>query len=291
MLAEGIHSAIDAANGFLLLFGIHQSKRKPNEQHPFGYGKELYFWGVIMALLLFSGAGGISIYEGITHIQTPEEIGTPTPNYIALGISLLLEVISWIFAARELSEERQKSESFWRSIRSSKDPSIFIILGEDTAGILGNLIVFISLFLGYQFHIPVMDGIASVLIGIVLFLIAVFLALETRSLVIGESADSDLIKQVCDLVAGDPTVQAVRRPLTMHLGPDEILLNMEIEFRPHLTAPEIVAAIDRIEGTIRQKYETIKRVYIEADGLKARETRLEPNAAPTKEEDISSEPE
>jgi cation diffusion facilitator family transporter len=181
MLSEGIHSTADTGNQLLLLFGLRQSRIPADEEHPFGHGQELYFWSLIVAIILFSGGGGMSIYEGITHLQHPNELQNPTWNYVVLAVAFIVEGISWSIAYRELLKNKDPEESFWRNLRVSKDPSIFVVFGEDTAALTGLVVAFLGIFLGYQFNSHVPDAIASMIIGLILAAIAVFLAYESKT--------------------------------------------------------------------------------------------------------------
>lgn len=268
MLSEGIHSLVDTGNEVLLLLGLRRSKRSPDELHPFGYGKELYFWSLIVALLLVSVGGGMSVYEGITHIEHPVEISDPGWNYIVLGISLIAESISWIIAFRRVLAERAEEDTVWQTIRSSKDPSIFTVLAEDSAALAGLIVAFLGVFLGHILNNPHLDGIASIVIGGILILVAIFLAAESKSLIVGESANKRLVKDITTLVENDSAIQRVRRMLTMQFGPDQILINMDIQFQANLSNAQVIAAVDRVEEAIRTQYPQAHDIFIEAEAFK-----------------------
>ena len=273
MLAEGIHSTVDTGNEFLLLLGLRESRRPADEMHPFGYGKELYFWSLIVAIALFGLGGGMSIYEGITHLQQPSDTTDPFWNYVVLGVAFVAEATSWTIALREF-KAKGKGQSFWKAFRTSKDPSVFTILGEDSAALLGLVVAFLGVFLSYRLNNPYFDGAASIGIGLILAAVALLLAYETKGLLVGESTDPDIVRHIHDLARTDPAVDAVRTPLTMHLGPEQVLLNMDIQFRPELSAHDVENAIDRLEKTIRAAHPQIKRIYIEAEALSARSRRI-----------------
>ena len=270
MLAEGIHSTVDTGNEFLLLLGLRKSRRPADDMHPFGYGKELYFWSLIVAIALFGLGGGMSIYEGITHLQHPSEITDPFWNYVVLGVAFVAEAISWTIALREFKAKKGKGQSFWKAFRTSKDPAVFTILGEDSAALLGIVAAFLGVFLSHRLHNPYFDGAASIGIGLILAAVALLLAYESKGLLVGESTDPDIVRHIHDLACADPAVDAVQTPLTMHFGPEHVLLNMDIQFRPELSAHEVENAIDRLEKTIRTAHPRIKRIYIEAEALSAR---------------------
>jgi cation diffusion facilitator family transporter len=266
MLSEGIHSTVDTGNQVLLLLGLHSSQRPPDRQHPFGHGKELYFWGLIVAVLLFAGGGGMAVYEGISHLLHPSPLEDPTWNYAVLGIAFLFEGVSWGIALRELLKAHPNN-SLWQALRKSKDPSVYTILAEDSAALAGLLVAALGVFLGHQFRNPYLDGIASIIIGLILAAVAVYLVLESRGLLVGESANQDVVRRINEISAREQAVLSIDRPLTMHLGPKEVLLTMEVQFQPNLSTSEIVAAIGRLEKQIAEQLPAIKRIYIEANSL------------------------
>lgn len=267
MLSEGIHSLADTGNQLLLLLGISQSRKPPDELHPFGHGKELYFWSLIVAMVLFGVGGGMSLYEGITHIQHPSEIGDPTWNYVVLAIGVVAEGAAWIIALRLLLRTKGREENLWQALRTSKDPAIFTVVAEDTAALLGLIIAFFGVFLGHRFDNPYFDAAASILIGIVLVVVAGFLAHESRALLVGESANPDLIRSVRALAEKQAGVRQVRRLLSMHLGPDQVLLNLDVEFEPALSFEEVAEAIEHLEAAIRQEHDEIAYMFVEAESL------------------------
>ena len=269
LLSEGIHSTADTGNELLLLFGLRQSQKPPDEEHPFGHGQELYFWSLIVAIILFSGGGGMSIYEGITHLVHPSELRNPTWNYVVLGIAFLVEGASWSIALRELLKRKEPGEGFWHNFRGSKDPSVFIVLGEDTAALSGLLVAFLGVFLGHKFNSHYPDGIASILIGLILAGVAISLAYESKSLLVGETADLKTVDEIYSQVRGHPAVEQLRRPLTMHFGPEEILLNLDVQFRSDLQAAELVGVIDDLEKEIHAKHPGVKQIFIEVEGIKS----------------------
>ncbi len=269
MLSEGVHSVVDTGNQLLILLGIRRSNKPADDRHPFGYGKELYFWSLIVAMLLFGIGGGISFYEGVRHLRHPSEMGDPTWNYVVLAIAVVVEFFAWWVALRALLATRGE-RSVWRALRESKDPAVFIVLGEDTAAMLGLVVAFLGVFLGHQLDMPILDGVASLVIGVILALVAVFLAYESKGLLLGESADVGVVEGVRALAERDPAVERAGRPLTMHLGPRQILLNLDVQFRPELSAAEVTRAVDRLEQTIRAEHPDIKRIFLEAESLRDR---------------------
>jgi cation diffusion facilitator family transporter len=267
MLSEGIHSMADTGNQFLMLLGIRESKKPPNDLHPFGRGKELYFWSLIVALILFGVGGGMSIYEGITHIQHPVELTDPLWNYIVLATAFVFEGISQIIAYREFLHQKEPEESTWHSILTCKDPTIFVVLYENAAALAGILVAAIGVFFSHRYNAPVIDGIASIIIGIILAAISLFLAWESRALLIGESADLEKVDAIQKMVQEDEAVIMAGRPLTMHFGPDQILLNISVNFNPDISFPELTQAIQRIENKIQAKFPRVKQIFLEAATL------------------------
>lgn len=266
MLSEGFHSSVDTANELLLLLGIHRSQKPPDENHPFGYGQELYFWTLIVAIGIFAIGGGISLYEGITHLLNPHPLENPLWNYIVLGVAVLFEGYSWTVALKAFLPYKG-NQSFWQAIRTSKDPTTFTVLFEDSAALLGLVVAFVGVFFGHLLNNPYFDGIASIVIGLILAVVALWLAYESRGLLLGESAKSEIVKSIQSIAEKDPAVDRVARPLTMHLGRNEVLLNLEINFHQKLSIEEVVSAVNRIEKAIRKQHSDIKQIFIEAKSL------------------------
>ena len=262
MLSEGIHSVVDTGNQFLLLLGIKRSARPADEQHPFGYGKELYFWSLIVAVLLFALGGGMSLYEGIIHIMHPEPATDPLWNYVVLGLAFLFEGASWVVAYRTFRKEARGG--FFQGIHASKDPSIFVVLFEDSAALLGIIVAFLGVFLGHLLGNPYFDGAASVIIGLLLGTISVLLVRESKGLLLGEGVDPDTRESLRTILLNDPEVDKIKDPLTMHFGPHEVLLAVNVTFKPELTSEQVAFAVNRIEESIRLAHPDIKRIFIEA---------------------------
>ena len=205
MISEGIHSLVDTLNEILLLLGMERSKKPADARRPFGYGKELYFWAFIVSILIFGIGGGVSFYEGITHLQHPELIRDPLWNYIVLGVAFALDGASFLTAQREFNRQRG-SQSFWGAVKRSKDPSTFVVLFEDAADLLGLIVAFLGVFLGHELNNPYLDGVASILIGVILTAVSVLLARESRSLLMGESMSETTLGEIITLVDIDPAV-------------------------------------------------------------------------------------
>lgn len=267
MLSEGIHSAVDSTNQLLLLLGIHKSKKLPDDTHPFGYGKELYFWTLIVSVLIFGIGGGMSIYEGIIHIRHPEPLHEPTWNYIVLVCAALFEGISFVISIRKFTNRRGR-KNFWNNLRGSKDPTLFVIIYEDGAALAGLFVAFCGVFLTNYFQLPVIDGIASILIGLLLAIVAVILITESRNLLIGESAYKEKVQGIYEIVNNDYDVFKLNKPLTMQMGPGEVLLALDVNFKPDISSEQIMLAVQRLEKNIMAKYPDVKQIFIEAKNLR-----------------------
>lgn len=267
MMSEGIHSLVDSGNQLLLLFGIRRSHRAADREHPFGHGKELYFWSLLVAILLFGIGGGMSVYEGIAHVLDPHPIENVVINYVVLVIAFGIEFAAWSVALRELRSTTGEPR-VRHAFRQSRDPSVLAVLFEDTAAMLGLAIAFVGILLSSLLNAPVIDGAASILIGLVLAGAAVLLARESRDLLLGQAARRAVVDDIAATVAADPDVERAAPPLTMHLAPREILVNLDVGFRPGLGTEQIVAAVDRLEAEIRRRQPEVRRIYIEAEGLR-----------------------
>ena len=266
MLSEGIHSVVDTGNGGLMLLGVRRSHKPADAEHPFGYGKELYFWTLIVAIVIFAVGGGISAYEGLLHILHPTPFAYPIWNYAVLGLAFVFEGYSFLVAFRAFQKERGKL-TIWQSIETSKDPTTYTVLFEDAAALLGLIIAFIGVLCAHLLDNPYFDGIASILIGIVLAAVAVLLAYETKGLLVGEAVDPETLKHIRQLAESDPRVESVKNALTMYFGPHTILLAMDLRFRPDLSAAAVEESIDRLEDEIRKHHPDVKHIFIESDSI------------------------
>jgi cation diffusion facilitator family transporter len=274
MLSEGIHSVVDSGNGLLMLYGVYRSGKPPDEEHPFGYGREIYFWSLIVAISIFAVGGGVSIYEGITHIRHPVEIEKPIWNYTVLGISFVFECISWYYGWKAFRNTR-KGRTILKTIHVSKDPTTFTVLLEDTTALLGLIIAFLGVFFGHYFNFPFFDGMASVFIGLLLCFVALFLGYETKGLLIGEAVDKPTLHGIRRIAEAEPKVEKALKILTIYFGAKEVLLTLELKFARDITATELRVAIRRIERDVKKKYPEITRVYYEAESLSERELQTE----------------
>jgi cation diffusion facilitator family transporter len=264
MVAEGVHSVVDTANQVLLLFGLHQSRKKPDAKHPFGYGKELYFYSFIVSILIFGLGGGVSIYQGIAHIITPEVPGNPTWNYAVLGMSVIFEGSSLLIAAKEFNKLRGEL-SWWQAIVKSKDPSTFLVLFEDSAAVIGLVIVAVCMFIGHTYHINYLDGLASLLVGLVLIFVSIILARESRSLLMGEGIGATTKKHIIEIVEQDDDVLKLMHLMSTYQSPTEVLLMLIISFKSNLDTAGINNAIIRIRNRVKDEYGLIHFVIIQPD--------------------------
>ena len=266
MISEGIHSLVDTGNGGLLLLGLKRSQKPADAEHPFGYGKELYFWTLIVAIMIFAVGGGISAYEGLLHILDPSPLESARWNYIVLGLAILFESYSFYVAFKAFQSAKGEKD-LWQSIHTSKDPTTFTVLFEDAAALLGLIVAFIGIYLAHQWNNPYFDGSASIVIGVILATVAVLLAYESKGLLVGEGADPETLRQIRRVAECDPTVEHVNRVLTMYFGPHTVLLAMDLKFRDKLSAKEVEQTVDRLEDAIRKLHGDIKHIFIESDSL------------------------
>lgn len=264
MLAEGIHSTVDACNDSLLLVGRSRGARPPDANHPFGHGKELYFWTTVVALVILGAGGGVTIVESIGRLIHPEPIENPLWNYAVLGLAAAFEGYSCVVAFREFRGERG-DRGFWEALRAAKDPTTATVLLEDFAALAGVTIALLGVGLNQLLGSPYPDAVASLLIGLLLAAVAVFLVRESKDLLVGERAEPALIQSVRERVESDDAVEEIGDPLTMHLGPSEVLLNLGVRFRKGLGSEELEAAIDRMESAIRREHPEVRRIFLEVD--------------------------
>jgi cation diffusion facilitator family transporter len=269
MLAEGIHSAVDTGNEFLLLIGERNSAKPADKSHPFGYGKALYFWALLVALSVFSLGGGLSIYHGISALRHPEPLQDPLWNYVVLVVSACFEGYSWNVSRRELDKRRKPGASLWQTVHASKDASVFTVFIEDTAALLGLAIAAVGITLGYLFDSPYFDPAASVLIGLLLVGAAFALARETGALLVGEGIGTEATRRVCEILRADPAIQSVGKLLSMQLGPDDVLLTAAVQFRRGMRIDEVEAAIERLERAVAAAYPAIQHIYFESGALRS----------------------
>ena len=275
MLAEFFHSTVDSGNSLLLLYGMHRSRRPADRGHAFGHGKELYFWSFVVAVSMFAVGAVLSIWEGIAHIRRPEPISDPFWSYVVLGFSALFSLASLVVALREASR-RKGSDTLVEYIRASKDPTVFTVILEDIGDVAGQAIALVAIFLSVWLHNPVFDGLGSIAVGLVILALSFVLATESRKLLIGESADSKHVKRMKQLLEEDQAVERVGDLLTMQLGPDDILLNVEIEFRRQSRVDDLEQTIARLETRLQQEFPQVHQVFVEVAHL-SKKSRAAPN--------------
>ncbi len=272
MLSEGIHSLVDTANGILLLWGIKRSKIKPDAQHPFGHGKEIYFWSFIVAIFIFALGGGVALYEGIKHLFSTDELQIDHStkmkvwNYGVLIGSLLFEGASLWVGWKEF--RKKQPTGFFTAMAKSKDAATIAVIIENSAAVVGLLIALVGISLTYYFNNPVFDAWASILIGLLLSGVALFMAVETKHLLIGESADVEEINKIVQILKSFPQLEGFGNIKTMHMGPDDILLGANINFKDHLTVAEIEPVVKEIKNKIIENNPRIKYIFIETDSIK-----------------------
>ena len=263
MLSEGIHSAVDTFNGVLLLVGIRLSQRPATAEHPFGHGKELYFWSLIVAVLIFGLGGGVSFYEGIQHMRHPEPMRDPTWNYVVLGLAALFEGTSFFIALREFRREA-RGRPFWQALGQSKDPTTYTVLAEDSAALAGLGVAALGIWASHRFDMPALDGAASVVIGLLLAGVAVLLISQARGLLIGEGIRPETARAIRSLAMEQPSVQDVGRVLSMYIGANEVLAIVDVNFKDGTPTGEAADAIAAIEQQVRARFPMIRRLFIEA---------------------------
>ncbi len=263
MLSEGVHSAVDTFNGVLLLVGVKLSQRPATAEHPFGHGKELYFWSLMVAVLIFGLGGGISFYEGIQHIRNPEPMTDPTWNYVVLGAAMVFEGISFGIALKQFRGE-SRGRPFWNALHSSKDPTTYTVLAEDSAALVGLLVAALGIFLSHELNIPELDGAASVVIGLLLAGVAVLLVRESRGLLIGEGIQPETAREIRRIATAQPRVHDVGQILSMYIGPQEVLVTLDLHFEQGTQTEAAAQAMTVIQKEVRAKFPTVKRLFIEA---------------------------
>ncbi|MFT5042463.1 MAG: cation diffusion facilitator family transporter [Hyphomicrobiaceae bacterium] len=266
MLAEGIHSLVDTGNQILLLHGLRKAKFPPDSRFPFGHGKEIYFWSFIVSILIFAVGAGVSLYEGVIHLMHPVAVTDAWVNYTVLSIAIVFEGGAWWMAMRHFNEVR--GELGWvAAVRNGKDPTLFVVLFEDSAALLGLAVAMLGVFLGQYTGNPIWDAVATVAIGLILGGTAIWLAYETKSLLIGEGASPEVVDSIREIVLAAPRVDYVNEVLTLHMGPEFVLLNVSVTFGEGVVAGEIEESIRLITKRVRDRHPVVKRVFVEAEAL------------------------
>ncbi|MGZ3183630.1 MAG: cation diffusion facilitator family transporter [Telluria sp.] len=271
ILSEGVHSLVDCGNEVLLLYGMKRAKLPADQRFPFGHGKEIYFWSFVVALLVFALGAGVSLYEGIRHLRHPAQVEEAWINYLVIGVAMVFEGGSWFVAFREFRREKGE-QSMIDAVHRAKDPTTFTVLFEDSAALLGLVVALAGVALGQWTGNPVWDGIASIAIALILAGTAFWLAKETKSLLIGESANLEVVAGIRGLLEDQPQIDAVNEILTMHMGPDFILVNISVHVADAAGRQQVHQLFSDIDAGIKQRFPKVRRVFIES----VRDTETEP---------------
>ncbi len=261
MLSEGIHSVVDTSNGFLVLYGLRRGRLRPDLEHPLGYGREIYFWSFVVAVLLFALGAGASLYQGFTEVLNPQPVEHVAVNYVVLGISALFDGTTWWLALQNFRGSTPYM-GLYRAIRDSKDPPSFTVLFEDSAALLGLLIAFTGIYLSVRLQLPVLDGISSILIGLILATTAFLLARETKSLLIGEPANQGIVKSIMRIAETMDGVAHANGVLTLHLAPRQIVIALSLEFADELQTPELEVKVIELEQRVRKSHPEVVAIFV-----------------------------
>ncbi len=278
MLSEAVHSVVDTGNQALILYGLKRAAKPADDTHPFGYGMELYFWTFVVAILIFGVGAGVSVVEGIDKIRHPHVVGNAYINYLVLGAAMVFEGGAWYYALKEF-RSRKGRLGYFEAVRRSKDAAVFTVLFEDTAAMLGLFVAMAGIAGAQYFDMPVLDGVASVVIGVILAVVAIFLAYECKGLLVGEAAKSSVVRGIRAIAHARDGVKAVNELLTMHMGPDDILVNLSLDFDDGIRSETVEAAISALEAEIKDSYPEVKRVFIEAQSIRAHLDAVQSQAA------------
>ena len=266
MLSEAVHSLVDTGNQILLLHGLKRARQPADEQHPFGYGMEVYFWSFVVAIMIFGVGAGVSFYEGTLKILNPHPMTSPYINYIVLGSAILFELYSWTVAYLEFNKSRG-DRTFLNAIRHSKDPTIFTVLFEDSAAMLGLVVALIAIFLTDVYDWQIADGAGSIIIGVILAGTAIFLAIECKALLIGEAASPEVLVGIRGIILDEPAVVQINELRTMHMGPEDVLLTISVDFQDSIDAGTVEVTVNRMEGRIKSRYPEVRRIFIEIQSV------------------------
>jgi cation diffusion facilitator family transporter len=277
MMSEAIHSLVDTGNSLLLLYGIHRAKQTPDQTHPLGYSREIYFWSFVVAVLVFALGAGISLYEGIAHILNPEPIQNPFVNYVVLALSAVFDGATWWLALRNFKGTVRYGALF-KKFKKSKDPTQFMVLFEDTAGLIGLILAFAGTYFSVALKLPVLDGVASVFIAIVLATTAVLLSIETKGLLIGETADQTIADSILNLAGKMEGVIHANGVFTTQIGPQQIIAALSLEFADELKTSDIEQKVVELERQVRARHPAVTALFIKPQTLlefqKVRSTRF-----------------
>jgi cation diffusion facilitator family transporter len=272
MLSEAIHSGADTGNEILLLYGLRRAKMPADNEFPFGHGKEIYFWSFVVAIVLFAGGAGLSIYKGIDQLVSPMPVRHSYVNYGVISLALIFEGTTWYIALTEFA----KSKGAWgyiQAVHRGKDPSIFVVLLEDSAAIIGLVVAFMGIFLSHMSGNPAYDAVAAVIIGLILAATAILLASESKSLLIGESANKEVVRGIREIACSSKEIKRVNEVLTMHMGPDFILVNVSVDFVDPILATDVELTVAGLDRAIKRAYPKVQRIFVEVETWRAKDAR------------------
>ncbi|HEY3064765.1 MAG TPA: cation diffusion facilitator family transporter [Methylomirabilota bacterium] len=269
MLSEAVHSLVDTGNELLLLYGLRRASRPPDEIHPLGHGRELYFWSFIVTLVIFGLGAGVSTYEGVQHVLAPVPIRNSRANYVVLVLAFLFEAGSWLVALREFRAAKG-DRGYLEAARESKDPTMFMVVFEDTAALLGIVIAFAGIAASEVLGLPVLDGVASIGIGVLLAVVAMFLAREAKGLLIGEPAQSKVVASICSIARAQPGIERAEGLFTVHLGPDQIVAAIAVDFVDDLSAGDVEGIVAAVEDRVRKTNPEVRTLLIKPQRMSAR---------------------
>ena len=278
MLSEGVHSLVDTINELLLLHGLKRAAKHPDTNHPFGYGRELYFWSFIVALLVLALGAGVSLYEGIGHLRNPEPMEKALINYCVLVASFACEAASW-WVGLKAFRIAKGAQGYFDAFRTSKDPGVFVVLFEDTAALLGLLIAAAGIAASNALNMPRLDGVASIGISLVLGVSAILLARETKELLIGEAADPQVRSSILRIAGADPDVASANGVLTVQLGPSQVVAALSAEFRRGLNTTQIEECVSRIEAAINDAHLDVSILFVKPQTARTWRLRIAHSAA------------
>ncbi len=261
MLSEAVHSLVDTGNELLLLYGMHRAGKDATPEHPIGYGRELYFWSFIVAVLIFALGAGVAIFQGIAHIRDPEPIKDAYINYIVLALAFVFEGVSWFLSLRQYLAAKGDL-GFFEAFRKSKDPPSFMVFFEDSAALAGIVLAACGTYASDSLGRPDIDGMASIAIGVVLAIVAVLLARESKSLLIGERADRELSDSILRVAGQAESVARANGLITVQLAPDQVLVALSLEFADDLRTPAIEKAVTEIEKSVRAAHPEVVALFI-----------------------------
>jgi cation diffusion facilitator family transporter len=266
MASEGIHSLVDTGNQLLLLHGLKQAKQPPDELFPFGHGKEIYFWSFVVAILIFAVGAGVSIYQGVQHMLRPAELVNPLINYVVLSLAILFEAGAWWFAFTAFGKAKGR-QGYFQAVRTGKDPTLFVVLFEDSAALIGLVVAMVGIAMTQLTGNGLYDGMASVAIGAILGGAAIWLAHETKGLLIGEGARPEVVAGIKRIAASLDIVVRVNEVLTMHMGPEYVLVTLSLEFEDAVAIEQLERAIEGLDRRIREEFPDVKKIFVEAESL------------------------